>query len=95
MEKRKMADVKRIVAHPRYYRTVKGKCELIPKGTELLLSEKEAERLRGKVIDPAKRKSLDVATGKTVDDSATIAALQADLAKANKALEAMAKAPKK
>lgn len=54
-----MANVKRIVAHPKLYLRVEGKLQHIPKGTELTLTKEQAESLGAKVLDPKEAKKLD------------------------------------
>lgn len=61
--------VKRIVTHPKFYFAVGGKLQKIAVGTEITLSEKEAERLKKKVADPSKVKLLE--DGKLVEKGAS------------------------
>lgn len=60
--------VKRIVTHPKQYFAVGGKLQRMAVGTEVTLSEKEAERLKRRVADPSKVKLLE--GGKLVDKGA-------------------------
>lgn len=53
-----MANVKRIVAHPKLYLRVEGKLQHIPKGTEVTVTKDQCEKLGARLMDPAEAKKL-------------------------------------
>ena len=54
------AKLKRIVAHPKLYLAVGGVLHLVPKGTEITVTEEQAKRLGKKLSDPSGAGSVDV-----------------------------------
>lgn len=56
--------VTRVVTHPKLYMSVDGKIQRLTVGREITLSAGAAERLKGKLADPAKTDRIE--DGKTV-----------------------------
>jgi len=95
--------VKKVVAHPRYYQKLKlegekeGKLRHIPVGTEIEVTEAQAERAGTKLIDAGQDKSLvggqlvDKAAGKGGDDSKELKAQLAAALAENEKLKKAAK----
>jgi len=53
-----MANVKRVVAHKKLYLAVKGKLELIPEGSEIVISQEQYEELSQKLVTPKESKKV-------------------------------------
>ena len=70
MAKEKM--VKRVVVHPKFYMMVEGKMTHIAVGTEVSVTEAEAEKKARKLADPTTSKALGT-DGKLQDASAAAA----------------------
>ncbi len=60
--------VTRKVSHSRYYGKVDGKMALIPVGTEVSVTEEDAEKKKGKLVDP--KEQMSVVDGKLVTGGA-------------------------
>lgn len=55
--------VKRVVTHPKLFMKVEGKLQHVPQGTELTLTDSQADALADKTADPAELKKLDSTSG--------------------------------